>query len=105
MEEEFRETAAATGAPDARIKTILVEEALTALKTGDAETHNRLLAEAASRLGDCDAIMLAHFSTSRAFDAVCRTVGRPVLTSPHAAVEELRRRCSLAASSPLNRQP
>jgi hypothetical protein len=105
MEDEFRETAAATGAPAARIKTILVEEALAALKAGDTETHNRLLAEAAPRLGDCDAIMLAHFSTSRAFDAVGRVVGRRVLTSPHAAVEELRRRCSRAASSPLGERP
>jgi hypothetical protein len=105
MEEEFRETAAATGAADARIQTILVEEALTALKAGDAETHNCLLAEAAARLGDCDVIMLAHFSTSRAFDAVCRTADRPVVTSPHSAVEELRRRCSLAPSSRFKRQP
>jgi Asp/Glu/hydantoin racemase len=93
MEEEFRDMAATRGAADARIETILIEEALAALKAGDAETHNRLLAEAAPRLARCDAIMLAHFSTSRAFTAVSRAVTVPVLTSPRAAVEELRQRC------------
>jgi hypothetical protein len=93
MEEEFRDIASTRGAADARIETILIEEALTALKAGDAETHNRLLAEAAPRLAHCDAIMLAHFSTSRAFAAVTRAVTIPVLTSPRAAVEELRDRC------------
>ncbi|MDQ8727129.1 aspartate/glutamate racemase family protein [Bradyrhizobium sp. LHD-71] len=92
MEEEFRTLAAATGS-QASIETVLVEEAMVALKEGDADTHNRLLAEAAPRLDGCDAIMLAHFSTSRAFAAVSRTSQLPVLTSPRAAVEELRARC------------
>jgi hypothetical protein len=93
MEAEFREMAYAKGA-DARIETILIEEALAALKSGDADAHNRLLGEAAPRLAHCDAILLAHFSTSRAFGAVSQAVSRPVLTSPRAAVEELRRRCA-----------
>lgn len=92
MEEEFRTLAAATGA-QASLKTVLVEDALVALKEGDADAHNRLLAEAAPRLDGCDAIMLAHFSTSRAFAAVSSTTGSLVLTSPRAAVEELRSRC------------
>jgi hypothetical protein len=93
MEHEFREIARALGAADARIDTILVEGAMSALKGSDASTHNRLLAEAAPRLAHCDAILLAHFSTSRAFAAVSNAVSRPVLTSPRAAVEELRKRC------------
>jgi Asp/Glu/hydantoin racemase len=93
MENEFRDMAAALGATDARIETILVQDAMTALKMGDAERHNRLLAEAAPRLAHCDAIMLAHFSTARALSEVSRRVTRPVLTSPRAAVEELKERC------------
>lgn len=92
MEEEFRDMAVAEAA-EATIETVLVEDALMALKAGDAENHNRLLASSAARLAQCDAVMLAHFSTSRAYEAVSRVVESPVLTSPRAAVEELRRRC------------
>jgi Asp/Glu/hydantoin racemase len=92
MEEEFRAMAEGIGS-GADIETILVEEALVALKSGDAHTHNHFLAQAAPRLDHCDAILLAHFSTSRAHQAVSAVVSKPVLTSPQAAVEELRRRC------------
>ncbi|MDX1431244.1 MAG: aspartate/glutamate racemase family protein [Gammaproteobacteria bacterium] len=87
MEEEFREAAGSA----ASIETVCVPEAMAALRDGDAATHNRLLAEAAARLGHCDAVMLAHFSTSRAYDAVSSVLARPVLTSPGAAVDKLRR--------------
>ena len=93
MEKEFWDMASALGAADATIETILVQDAMAALKVGDAESHNRLLADAAPRLGHCDAIMLAHFSTARALSEVSRRVTRPVLTSPRAAVEELKERC------------
>jgi Asp/Glu/hydantoin racemase len=87
MEAEFHEAARGK---DATLKTILVGHALDALKGGDAETHNRLLAERAPDLADCDAIMLAHFSTSRAKESVEEKLGRSVLTSPTAAVRALR---------------
>jgi hypothetical protein len=64
---------------------------MAALKAGDADEHNRLLAQAAPRLAHCDAIMLAHFSTSRALDAVSAAFDGPVLTSPAAAVDKIRR--------------
>jgi len=92
MEEEFRAQAAAAGV-DSELETVLVEPAMAALKAGDADTHNRLLAEAASALDGRDAIMLAHFSTSRALAAVSAMVACPVLTAPRSAVEALRRRC------------
>ena len=92
MEEEFRAQAAEAGV-DAELRTILVEPAMTALKAGDAAAHDRLLAEAASALAGRDAIMLAHFSTSRALSAVSAVVPCPVLTAPRSAVEALRRRC------------
>jgi len=39
---------------------------------------------------DRDAIMLAHFSTSRAAEEVRRKVDRPVLTAPDAAVMRMK---------------
>lgn len=96
MESEFRDEAVKVR-PDARIETVLVTGAMDALKSGDAETHNGLLAEAAPRLAGCDAIMLAHFSTARAREAVERTVPVPVLTSPDCAARLIRHRVAEAA--------
>ncbi|MFZ3236086.1 MAG: hypothetical protein WA184_12055 [Stellaceae bacterium] len=64
--------------------------AMAALKAGDDATHNRLVAAAAPRFGDCDAVLLAHFSTSRAAAAASTALGRPVLTSPGSAVAKLK---------------
>jgi len=91
MEDEFRQLAARRGAV-ARIETVCIEGAMGALKAGDGATHDRLLAEAAPRLAQCDAVLLAHFSTARAEAAVCAAVSRPVLTAPGAAVEALKSR-------------
>lgn len=91
MEAEFEAERQILGI-DATLRTILVEPAMAALKSGDTATHNRLLAERAPDLGDCDAIMLAHFSTSRARDTVAAVVTCPVLSSPDAAVTALRDR-------------
>jgi Asp/Glu/hydantoin racemase len=90
MEAEFREARARAGA-SATLATVLVEDALEALKRDDAETHDRLVAARAPELADCDALMLAHFSTSRAAEAVRARVDCPVLTSPEAAVAKLKR--------------
>jgi Asp/Glu/Hydantoin racemase len=93
MEDEFRAAAAEAGI-EASLRTVLVESAMAALKAGDVAAHDRQLAEAAPELASCDAIMLAHFSTSRALEAVSAVVPCPVLTSPHSAVEALRDRCA-----------
>lgn len=85
MEIEFKQLAAAMGS-EATLETYIVPEAIDALKGGDAETHNRLIGEAAPRFRDFDAIMLAHFSTSRAMDAVSAQVDVAVLSAPDAAV-------------------
>jgi Asp/Glu/hydantoin racemase len=90
MEVEFREEAKRLS-PQATITTFVVEPAMTALRAGDAETHNRLVAEQARELADFDAIVLAHFSTSRAAVAVRSVTDIPVLTSPDAAVSKLKR--------------
>lgn len=89
MEAEFAEFVAETGAR-ARLTTIVVEPAMTALRAGDAETHNRLIAERADELQGFDTIMLAHFSTSRAAPALSERTTVPVLSAPNAAVARLR---------------
>ena len=74
----------------ATLETIVVEGAMDALRKGDADRHNALIAARAPELAHCDAIMLAHFSTSRALGAVTAAVKTPVLTAPDAAVDRIR---------------
>jgi aspartate/glutamate racemase len=90
LEQEFRDLAKARGIP-ATIRTHCVSGAMQAVVRGDAAEHNRLLAESAHHLAGCDAIILAHFSTSRALDVVAARVAVPVLTAPGAAITKLRR--------------
>lgn len=88
MTEEFNDFVKQAGS-DATLETIVVEGAMAALRGGDAKTHNELVAARANELSDCDAIMLAHFSTSRAFDLVSQATNKSVLTAPDAAVDLL----------------
>ncbi|WP_028032106.1 aspartate/glutamate racemase family protein [Chelativorans sp. J32] len=89
MEAEFKEYVSETGS-DATLTTIVVEPAMAALRAGDAETHNRLIAEHAPELEEFDTVMLAHFSTSRATSALASKLSIPVLSAPGAAVARLR---------------
>ena len=89
MEAEFGEYVRQTGA-EARLTTFVVEPAMTALRAGDAEAHNRLVAEIAGNLDGFDTVMLAHFSTSRALAALSARLDVPVLSAPRAAVTQLR---------------
>jgi Asp/Glu/hydantoin racemase len=89
MEHEFNALAARRNT-DARIRTICVPEAMASLNNGEADHHDRLVAAAARDLADCDVVMLAHFSTSRAQGDVERAVTIPVLTSPGSAVRKLK---------------
>ena len=96
MTEEFNDylskQQASQRANTCELKTILVAGAIEALKNGDAARHNALVAERAIELADCDVVMLAHFSTSRAAEAVRAMITVPVLTAPHAAVIRMRDR-------------
>jgi Asp/Glu/hydantoin racemase len=74
----------------ASLHTILADGALGALRNGDVEMHNRLVAERAVELRDYDAVMLAHFSTSRAREAVQAKLKIRVLSAPDAAVARMR---------------
>ncbi|MCG4273165.1 aspartate/glutamate racemase family protein [Acetobacter senegalensis] len=89
MEQEF-ETFRKQASSDATLETVVVPDAIDALRQGDVQTHNRLVADYAPRLKQCDVIMLAHFSTSRAREAVQAVVDVPVLAAPDAAVERMR---------------
>lgn len=89
MEAEFAEYAQRAGSC-AELTTVVVDGAMAALRQGNAATHNQLLAAHADDLGDVDTIMLAHFSTSRAADAVSAAVSVPVLSAPNAAVVRMR---------------
>ncbi len=89
MESEFYDEAK-LNRPNAEITSVFVPEAMDRLRAGDAETHNKLVAEKASELQGFDSIILAHFSTARAAAAVHRKTTIPVLSSPKAAVLKLR---------------
>lgn len=88
MEREFADMKAARGS-DATLRSVLVEGAREAIDRGDAETHNRLIAEAGARVGDCSALLLAHFSMDRARAVVAEIVDVPVLSPPSESVAHL----------------
>jgi len=72
------------------LESVCVPEAMAALTAGAATQHDRLIAEAASRLTHCDVVMLAQFSMARARCAVQQVLGTKVLTSPDSAVAKLK---------------
>lgn len=89
MEDEFAEAREAAGSAST-LDTIVVADAIDRLRKGDVQTHNRLVAARAAEFSGHDAIMLAHFSTSRAAEAVRAVVDIPVLSAPDAAVLRMR---------------
>ena len=90
LEAELREMAGARGR-SISVKTALAAGALQALKQGNGEIHDAIVADAAARLGRVDAMILGQFSLARARAAVERACQIPVLTTPHSAVEALKR--------------
>ncbi len=95
MEKEFKALAGRRNVA-ATLETICVPEALAAANGGNIAQHNRLVAEAARQLAHCEAIMLAHFSTSTARELAEQSLGRTVLTAPDAAVERLKHQVTQA---------
>ena len=89
MEAEFRDIAGRRKSR-ATLDNFCVPGAMKALQAGDAAEHDERLAIAAPRFADYDAVMLAHFSTSRAAAAVKAAVRCPVLTAPGASVTKLK---------------
>jgi Asp/Glu/hydantoin racemase len=89
MSGELQELAAARGLVP-QLATHVVEGALAALKAGDADTHDRLIAAAAAALPPVDALVLAQFTMARAAAALAPVPGRAVLTTPESAVRKLK---------------
>lgn len=90
MVDAFQRQAAADGI-DAVIEAVCAPDAIVAARAGEMEKHNRLVVEALPRLRGCDAIMLAHFSTSTALADVRARTTTPVFSAPEAAVLALKR--------------
>jgi Asp/Glu/hydantoin racemase len=86
---EIEQMAAARGR---RVELVahVVEGAFDALAGGDPSRHDALVAARAREIRDCDAIVLAQFTLSRAQPAVAAVTPIPVLESPGAAVAKLR---------------
>ena len=74
----------------AHLRTALVRGAGTRLRDGDGPAHDRMIAEQVADLADCDAVMLAHFSTARAKPLVQARTAVPVLSAPETAVSRLK---------------
>jgi Asp/Glu/hydantoin racemase len=88
---ELAALARAGGRP-VHVEPRVVSRAMEALKAGRGEEHDALLAEAAKNLTEVDVIVLGQFSTERAATGVARASGVPVITTPAAAVSQMRRR-------------
>lgn len=91
MRRDFLAQAARHGLSPA-LDVVCVPAAIAAARAGDIEAHDRLVAAAAPQLAGCDAVMLAHFSTSTALAAVQAVLPCPVFSAPEAAVQAMRRR-------------
>ncbi|MGZ8264056.1 MAG: aspartate/glutamate racemase family protein, partial [Burkholderiales bacterium] len=61
------------------ITTCAVPSALAALHEGQPEEHDRLIAEAAAGLEDCEALILGQFSMASAAECIPQRAGRKVL--------------------------
>ena len=77
---------------DIAVVPLLVEGAWADLGAGRRDAHDRAVVEAAPRLSDCGAIALAQFSMAPLAGEIAERTGLPILTSPHAAVAEMKRR-------------
>ena len=68
----------------------VAEGALAALQGGRPEEHDRLVAATAAEMPPLDALVLGQFSLARAAQAIAPVKGRPVFTTPEAAVAKLK---------------
>lgn len=68
----------------------VVDGAFDALAGGDPARHDALVSARAKEIRDCDVIVLAQFTLSRAVPAVQAVSRIPVLNSPGAAVSKMR---------------
>lgn len=90
LSKELREMAAERG-QDITIHAVVAEGAMAALKAGDGAEHDRLAQEAIGDLPACDVVILGQFSLARAKPLLAQTLTCPIITTPQAAVEKLKR--------------
>lgn len=90
MAQEFSAACHAAGR-QAELTTVHVPGAFEALQAGQAQEHDRLIAQAIADLPHHDAVMLAQVSMASAAVTAASSTSAPVLTSPHSAVRRLRR--------------
>ncbi|MDQ0394471.1 aspartate/glutamate racemase family protein [Labrys monachus] len=89
LEQELHAMAAAQGR-EVTVVSAVAAGALEALKAGDGERHDALVAEAAAGLGEVDAVVLGQFSLARAHGRTALATAAPVITTPGSAVAALR---------------
>jgi len=75
----------------AKISSVFAEGARDALKEGDVEKHNTIIAQTAIGVSAADAILLAPFSMAPAVQTVRDVVNTPILTSPESAIEKMKK--------------
>jgi Asp/Glu/hydantoin racemase len=86
---EIEAMAAARG-QKVQLVPYVVEGAFDALAGGDPAKHDALVAARAREIRDCDVVVLAQFTLSRAKPAIAALTTIPVLESPGAAVAKMR---------------
>ena len=91
MSREFDEMAKTRNSA-ATLNVTLVKDAISHLKQGLVEEHNRLIADTAKELKDCDVLMLAQFSMANAWSAISEQLDIPILTAPDAAVKLMKQK-------------
>jgi Asp/Glu/hydantoin racemase len=79
-------------AREVKVRTVVVEGALAALKRGVGALHDQLVTQASASFGsDLDCLILGQFSLARARSSIVAAgTSTPVITTPAAAVQELR---------------
>ncbi|GGJ86771.1 aspartate/glutamate racemase family protein [Pseudomonas matsuisoli] len=90
MAEEFHAAAASLG-KSVEIESRAIAGALSALREGRPEEHDRLIAESAATVKNGDVACFAQFSMTSAADGAQENLPCPLLTTPDSAVLKLRR--------------
>jgi predicted dinucleotide-binding enzyme len=89
--EQALESAAAAAGRRIEISSVLCAESFAALKDGDQERADRLVADAAAALAvDCDVVILAQYSMTGAIAELPSDLSERVLSSPHQGVIRLK---------------
>ncbi len=90
MRAEFEQAARARSLRLDLATHVVPGNAMAALELGDAERHDRLVADAVKAAGAADVVVLAQFSMARAAPRVAEVTKARVLTTPASAIARLR---------------